>query len=83
MAKRRAGSRTASLTPDHKESGIDLFPMSDSGVQHGVEKLSTRATTLLRPHRDPRSARKVMGLQSPGSPIWRDFGTPTRESREK
>jgi len=33
-----------------------------------------------RPHRDPRSTRKVMELQSPGSPIWRDFGTPTRES---
>jgi hypothetical protein len=38
---------TANLTPDHKESGIDLFPMSDLGVQHGVEKLLTRATTLL------------------------------------
>ncbi len=28
------------------------------------------------PHFDPRSARKVMGLQSPGSPAGRDFGTP-------
>jgi hypothetical protein len=35
-----------------------------------------------RPHFDPRSARKVMGLQSPGSPAGRDFGTPARESRE-
>jgi hypothetical protein len=35
-----------------------------------------------RPHFDPRSARKVMGLQSPGSPAWRDFGTPGRESWE-
>jgi len=32
-----------------------------------------------RPHFDPRSARKVMGLQSPGSPARRDFGTPGRE----
>jgi hypothetical protein len=24
-----------------------------------------------------------MGLQSPGSPVVRDFGTPTRESRER
>jgi hypothetical protein len=31
---------------------------------------------------DPRSARKVMWLQSHGSPGWRSFGTPTRESRE-
>jgi hypothetical protein len=36
-----------------------------------------------RPHFDPRSARKVMGLQSRGSPGWRDFGTLTRESRER
>ncbi len=36
-----------------------------------------------KPHFDPRSARKVMGLQSPGSPVVRDFGTPTRESRER
>jgi hypothetical protein len=35
-----------------------------------------------RSHFDPRSVCKVMGLQSPGSPRWRDFGTPTRESRE-
>jgi hypothetical protein len=35
-----------------------------------------------RPHFDPRSARKVMGLQSLGSPAGRDFGTLARESRE-
>jgi hypothetical protein len=32
---------------DHKKLGIDLFPMSDSGVRHDVGKLLTRATTLL------------------------------------
>jgi len=32
-------------------------------------------------NRTSRSARKVMGLQSYGSPGWHDFGTPTRESR--
>jgi hypothetical protein len=37
----------------------------------------------LRLHLDPRSAHKVMGLQSRGSLRWRDFGTPTRESQEK
>jgi hypothetical protein len=31
---------------------------------------------------DPRSARKVMRLQSRGSLGWRSFGTPTRESWE-
>jgi hypothetical protein len=35
-----------------------------------------------RSHFNPRFARKVMGLQSPRSPLGRDFGTPTRESRE-
>ncbi len=28
MSKRRAGTQTASLTPDHKKSRIDLFPTS-------------------------------------------------------
>jgi hypothetical protein len=36
-----------------------------------------------RPHRNWSSAQEVMRPQSPGSPNWRDFGTPTRESREK
>jgi hypothetical protein len=35
-----------------------------------------------RPHFDPRSARKVMGLQSPWSLAGRDFETPARESRD-
>jgi len=48
MGKRRAGSQTGSLTPDHYKSRIDLFPMFDSRVQHGVGKLSRRATTLVQ-----------------------------------
>jgi hypothetical protein len=36
-----------------------------------------------RPRRNPRFSRKVMRLQSRGSPGWRSFGTPTRESRDK
>jgi hypothetical protein len=34
-------------------------------------------------HLDSRSARKIMGFQSRGSPGWRDFRTPTWESRER
>jgi len=34
-----------------------------------------------KPHLDPRSARKVMGFQSRGSPDWRDFGTPTQKRK--
>jgi len=47
MGKRRARSQTGSLTPDHKKSGIDLFPTSELRVRHGVGKISTRDTTLI------------------------------------
>jgi len=47
MGKRKAGSQIGNLTSDHQKSGIDLFPMSDSKVRHGVEKLLRRATTLV------------------------------------
>jgi hypothetical protein len=47
MAKRRAGSQIASLTPDQKKSGIDPIYLAADNVPHIVEKLSTRATTLL------------------------------------
>jgi len=32
MGKRRVRSQIGNLTPDHKKSGIDLFPMSADGV---------------------------------------------------
>jgi len=47
MGKRRAGSQTGSLTPDHKKSGIDLFPTSELRVRDVFGKISTRATTLV------------------------------------
>ncbi len=59
MAKRRV----ASLTPGQKKSGIDPIYLSSENVRHIVEKLSTRATTLL--WTVPRS--KVC-LQSYGAP---------------
>jgi hypothetical protein len=83
MGKRRAGIQTGSLTPDHKKSRIDLFPTSESGVRHGVGKLSTRATSLVKARPDPSSEREVMNAQSPGSPNRDSFGTPPWESREK
>jgi len=48
MAKRRAGSQIASLTPDHKKLGIDPIYLASGVVSHIVGKLSTRATTLLQ-----------------------------------
>jgi len=47
MAKRRAGSQIANLTPDHKKSGIDPIYLAAGSMRHTVEKLSMRATTLL------------------------------------
>jgi len=47
MAKRRAVSQAASLTPDHKKSGIDPIYLAVRGVSHIVGKLSTRPTTFL------------------------------------
>jgi hypothetical protein len=48
-----------------------------------LESFRQELQLCFRPHLDSRSARKVMGLQSRGSPSWRNFGTPTRESQEK
>jgi hypothetical protein len=47
MVKRKAGSQTDSLTPNHKKSGIDLVSSCAGGMQHAIGKLSTRATTSL------------------------------------
>jgi len=48
MGKRRAGSQTGSLTPEHKKWGIDPIPTSVEGVRHGVGRLLKRATRLLQ-----------------------------------
>jgi len=47
MAKRRAGSQIASLTPDQKKLRIDPIYLAAGGERHTIEKLSTRVTTLL------------------------------------
>jgi hypothetical protein len=47
MAKRRAGSQTASLTFDQKKSGINPIYLAIEGVLYIVRKLLTRITTLL------------------------------------
>ncbi len=48
MGKRRAGSQTSSLTPDHKKSRIDLLLTCELRVQYVVGKISTRATSLVQ-----------------------------------
>jgi hypothetical protein len=63
MAKRRAGSQTANLTPDQKNSGIDPIYLAADDVAHTVGKLSTRATTLLQ-----TALRSEVCSQSYGAP---------------
>ncbi len=63
MAKRRAKSQTASLTPDHKKLGIDLIYLAAGGVRHTIGKLLTKATTLLH-----TTLRSKVCLQSYGVP---------------
>jgi hypothetical protein len=45
-----------------------------------LERSRRELQLCFRLHFDPRFSRKVMRLQSPGSPARRDFGTPARES---
>jgi hypothetical protein len=54
--------------------------MRVGGVQHVVEKLSTRATSLFKPHPNKRFGQKVMTPQSGESPNRDSFGTPPWES---
>jgi len=48
MAKRRARSQIANLTPNQKKSGIDPIYLAADDVRYTVGKLSTKATTLLQ-----------------------------------
>jgi hypothetical protein len=75
MRKRRAGSQTGSLTPDYKKSGINLFLTSELRVQYIVEKISTRATSLVQT--SLRSDFTVGSYELPKSrdSNWDSFGT--------
>jgi hypothetical protein len=71
MGKRRAGSQTASLTPDHQKSVIDVLPTSELRVRDVVGKIWTRATSLVQ-----TSLRSDLEVGSYERPKSRDnFGT--------
>jgi len=67
MAKRRAGSQIANLTPDHKKSEIDWIYLAARGVRHTFGKLLMRATTLLQ-----TACQSEVCLQSYGAPKLRE-----------
>ncbi len=69
--KEGAGSRTTSLTPDQKKSGIDPIYLAVDDVPHTVGKLSIRATILLQ-----TALRSEVCSQSYGAPK-------SQESRER
>jgi hypothetical protein len=48
MAKRKVGSQTCILIPDHKKSRIIPIPLRASDVQHTIRKLLMRAITSIQ-----------------------------------
>jgi len=82
MAKRKVGSQIVNLTPDQKKSRIDLIYLFEDSVI-SLESSQRRLQLCFRLHFDSMSDRKVMGLQSRGSPNLGDFGIPTWESQDK
>jgi hypothetical protein len=68
MAKRRAASQTASLTPDEKKLGIDPIYIVVDNVRQIVGKLLIRTTTLLQ-----TAPRSEVCSQSYGAPKSREF----------
>jgi hypothetical protein len=48
MAKGKAEIQITSLIPDHKNLGIDPTLVCAGKMRHIIEKVSTRATTLLQ-----------------------------------
>jgi hypothetical protein len=69
------------LTTKSRESTRFTWLQIDCHIS--LESSRRELKLCFRPRCDPRSTRKVMRLQSRGSPGWRGFGTPTRESRDK
>jgi len=67
MAKRKADSQIGSLTPDHYKSGIDPISVRACGVKHTIEKILTKATTLIQ-----TSLRSEVCTQSYGAPKSRE-----------
>ncbi len=69
------------LTRKSRES--TRFTWLQATCHISLESSRQEPQLCFKPRRNPRSSRKVMRLQSRGSPGWRSFGTPTQESRDK
>jgi hypothetical protein len=71
------------LVVGSQKSGIDLFSTSELRVQYVVGKISTRATSLVQTLLRSDAAVRSYELPKSRDSTRDNFGTPTRESREK
>jgi hypothetical protein len=69
--------------PTSKSRESTQFTWLQATCHISLESSRRGLQLFFRLHCDRRFAKEVMRPQSPGSPGWRDFGTPMRESRER
>jgi hypothetical protein len=69
--------------PTTKSQESTRFTWLQTARHTSLESSQQKLQLCFRLCRDPKSARKVMGLQSYGSPNWRDFGSPAGVPGEK
>jgi hypothetical protein len=69
--------------PTRKSRESTRFTWLQTTCDIPLESSRRELQLFFRPHFDPRSSRKIMGLQSRESPCWRDFETRIRESWER
>jgi hypothetical protein len=81
--KEGPGIKLPVLLPTRKSPESTRFTWLQTTCHIPLKSSRRELQLCFKLHFDPRSARKVMGLQSPGSPSCRDFRTPARESRER
>jgi hypothetical protein len=81
--KERPEVKLAIWLPTTKSRESTRFTWLQMTCHISLESSQRGLQLSFRPHCDRRSAKEVMRLQSPGSPYWRDFETPMRESRER
>jgi hypothetical protein len=81
--KERPGVKLAVWLPTTKSRESTRFTSLQAMCHISLESSRRGLQLCFRLHCDRRSTEEVMRPQSPGSPCWRDFGTPTRESQER
>ncbi len=71
MFKRKVGSQSVNLTPNHKKLGIALNYVHAGGMSHIFGKLSIKNTIFFKARVNKRSTQEVISLQSGGNNIIR------------